>query len=204
MNVKTLLSKMSLKEKIFQLEQFNSVLLKPLKGWDATGPMRNLGLTESDLTMTGTVLNSMGAERMKDIQADFLEKNENEIPLAFMHDYFELLRKGDHNGINAMYCDGYFDGEEKKPYEAFPMQKIYDVLVCKYDHRDENFEKDPSVTATYYLVTYKIMENDGLFRYELDSDVEQTQLFGILTYADGTSEIYLLMDLPNVSIIRTF
>ena len=57
-----------MKEKIFQLEQFNSVLLKPLEGWDATGPMRDLGLSEKDLTMTGSVLNSMGATRMKDIQ----------------------------------------------------------------------------------------------------------------------------------------
>ena len=44
MKIEELLSKMSLKEKIFQLEQFNSVLLKPLAGWDATGPMKDLKL----------------------------------------------------------------------------------------------------------------------------------------------------------------
>ena len=49
MNIEELLKGMSLQEKIFQLEQFNSVLLKPLKGWDATGPMKDLGLTEEDL-----------------------------------------------------------------------------------------------------------------------------------------------------------
>lgn len=124
--------------------------------------------------------------------------------LALMHDYFDLLRHGDHEGVNGLYRDDYFDGEEKKPYEAFPMQKIYDVLVCKYDYEDKNFEHLESMEPTYYLVTYKIMENDGLFRYELDSDVEQTQLFGVLTYADGTSEIYLVMDLPDFTINRTF
>ena len=92
MNLEQLLSKMSLREKIFQLEQFNSVLLKPLKGWDATGPMKNLGLTEEDLKATGSVLNSMGAERMKDIQTKFLEKNEKKIPLAFMHDVIHGYR----------------------------------------------------------------------------------------------------------------
>ena len=90
--MKKVLSQMSLKEKLFQLEQFNSVLLKPLEGWDATGPMRDLGLTESDLAMTGSVLNSMGATRMKDIQKDFLEKNEKNIPLAFMHDVIHGYR----------------------------------------------------------------------------------------------------------------
>ena len=77
MNIEELLKVMSLKEKIFQLEQFNSVLLKPLKGWDATGPMRDMGLTEEDLKDTGSLLNSMGAERMKDIQKEFLEKKAN-------------------------------------------------------------------------------------------------------------------------------
>ncbi len=83
---------MSLKEKIFQLEQFNSVLLKPLAGWDATGPMKDLKLTGDDLKLTGSVLNSMGAERMQDIQTEFLEKNEKKIPLAFMHDVIHGYR----------------------------------------------------------------------------------------------------------------
>ena len=92
MKVKDILSHMTLKEKIFQLEQFNSVLLKPLKGWDSTGPMRNLRLTEEDLTMTGSVLNSMGAERMRDIQKEFLEKSNRAIPLIFMHDVIHGYR----------------------------------------------------------------------------------------------------------------
>ena len=92
MKIEELLSKMSLKEKIFQLEQFNSVLLKPLAGWDATGPMKDLKLEEEDLRYTGSVLNSMGAERMKDIQTEFLKKNDNHIPLAFMHDVIHGYR----------------------------------------------------------------------------------------------------------------
>lgn len=92
MKIKEMLSTMSLKEKIFQLEQFNSVLLKPLEGWDATGPMKDLGVTEEDLRDTGSLLNSMGAERMKDIQKDFLANNEKKIPLAFMHDVIHGYR----------------------------------------------------------------------------------------------------------------
>ncbi|MBO7297961.1 MAG: beta-glucosidase, partial [Clostridia bacterium] len=92
MKIEKILSTMSLKEKIFQLEQFNSVLLKPLEGWDATGPMKDLGITEEDLKATGSVLNSMGAERMQDIQTEFLAKNEKKIPLAFMHDVIHGYR----------------------------------------------------------------------------------------------------------------
>ncbi|MBO7297655.1 MAG: glycoside hydrolase family 3 C-terminal domain-containing protein, partial [Clostridia bacterium] len=92
MKIEEILSRMSLKEKIFQLEQFNSVLLKPFAGWDATGPMKDLKLTEEDLKLTGSVLNSMGADRMQDIQKEFLEKNEQKIPLAFMHDVIHGYR----------------------------------------------------------------------------------------------------------------
>ncbi len=92
MKIEEILSRMSLKEKIFQLEQFNSVLLKPLAGWDATGPMKDLKLAEEDLQYTGSVLNSTGAERMRDIQTEFLAKNEKKIPLAFMHDVIHGYR----------------------------------------------------------------------------------------------------------------
>ena len=100
---------------------------------------------------------------------------------------------------NAEY-DDYFDGEEKKPYEDFPQQKIYDTFVRKYDHKDDAFENVENAEPTYYLVTYKIRENDGMFRDNVESDAEMVQLFGILTYADGTSEIYLLLDLPDYSL----
>lgn len=92
MQIEELLSKMSLREKIFQLEQFNSVLLKDLDGWDATGPMEELGLTSKDLGMIGSVLNSMGADRMQDIQSSFLRTNKQGIPLAFMHDVIHGYR----------------------------------------------------------------------------------------------------------------
>ena len=122
--------------------------------------------------------------------------------LGVMFDYFDLLRHGDHEGVNALFHSEYFDGEEKKPYEAFPMQKIYDVTVCQYYYEDPKFENIETMEPTYYLVEYKIMENDGLFRPNLESDSIGTQIFGVLTYADGTAEIYLVIDAHNVSILR--
>lgn len=122
--------------------------------------------------------------------------------LALMYDYFDMLRHGDHEGVNALFREDYFDVEEKKPYEKFPMQKIYDVTVGKYDYEDKNFEHLESMEPTYYLVEYKIMENDGYIRPDLESDSFGTQIFGVLTYADGTSEIYMIINVNNVSIIH--
>ncbi|MBQ9115735.1 MAG: hypothetical protein IJY04_01805 [Clostridia bacterium] len=121
--------------------------------------------------------------------------------LALMYDYFDYAKHGDHEAVNGLFRDDYFDGEEKKPYEPFPMQKIYDIFVREYEYDDPNFEYVENAEPSYYLVTYKIMLNDGLFRYEIDADTEQPQLFGVLTYADGTSEIYMLMDLPDFVLI---
>ena len=122
--------------------------------------------------------------------------------LALMYDYFDTLRKGDHEALNAMFHEEYFDGEEKKPYEAFPRQKIYDVTVAKYNYENKDFEHLENMEPTYYLVEYRIMENDGYFRPNLESDSFGTQIIGVLTYSDGTAEIYLVIDTPNVSILR--
>lgn len=127
--------------------------------------------------------------------------------LALMYDFFYYAQHGQHEELNGLFAEkctlGKDDSETdiiKEPYEAFPMQKIYDMFVRKYEYENPDYSGNPNVTATYYLVTYKIMENDGLFRYEVDADAELVQLFGILTYNDGSSEIYMMMDLPNFNV----
>ena len=132
--------------------------------------------------------------------------------LALMYDYFDLLRHGDYEGVNALFRDDYFDEGylnyednelfPEKPFEKFPMQKIYDVTVAKYYYDDKIFEHQENVEPTYYLIEYKIMENDGLFHHGLESDSYGTQIVGILTYSGGTAEIYMIIDTPNVSILR--
>ena len=159
--------------------------------------------TDKDLYLTYGMLSSNTVIYSEKLSTRTECISRGNYPLALMYDYFDLLRHGDHEGINALFSDDYFDGEEKKPYTAFPMQKIYDVLVCKFEYENEEFKQMENVEATYYLVTYKIMENDGMFRYELDADTEIPQIFGILTYADGTSEIYLVLNLPDYNIIKT-
>lgn len=86
MDVKKLLSQMSTKEKVFQLLQLNSAFLKSVGAYDATGPMETFKLKKEDLKLLGTVLNSLGAGRMKEIQTEFLQKNPHGIPLMFMQD----------------------------------------------------------------------------------------------------------------------
>ena len=94
MDIKKLLENMSLKEKLYQLEQVNSDIY--IKGDDMpiTGPDFLLEFDENYKYEVGSVYNSIGAERNIKIQKEYLEKSKNKIPLAFMldviHGYYTL------------------------------------------------------------------------------------------------------------------
>ncbi len=82
--LKEVLQSLSLKEKIYQLIQlsgdfFNAAAL-------AVGPQQELGITQEVVDNAGSVLNVLGAEKIKRIQSEHLKKNRNKIPLLFMAD----------------------------------------------------------------------------------------------------------------------
>ena len=43
-----------------------------------SGPMQEMGITEKDIQLAGTVLGTMGAEKIKRIQKKYMEKQERE------------------------------------------------------------------------------------------------------------------------------
>ena len=86
MDLQALLNKMSLEQKLAQMSQFNAVFLFKDAGGEITGPARELSLTASELDATGSVLNFIGAKRMKEIQDRHMQDDPNKIPLLFMQD----------------------------------------------------------------------------------------------------------------------
>ena len=86
MNINSLLKKMTLREKVLQLEQlFSSFFLEGNLVAD-TGPVTKMKLQNGDLKNIGTILNSAGAERMKEIQSEYIKNNPHNIPTLFMLD----------------------------------------------------------------------------------------------------------------------
>ena len=59
---------------------------------DITGPVKEMNLELEHLYETGSVLNSIGAQRTIDIQSDYLSKSRNKIPLIFMQDVIHGYR----------------------------------------------------------------------------------------------------------------
>lgn len=58
-----------------------------------SGPMQEMGITEKDIQLAGTVLGTMGAEKIKRIQKKYMEAHPHHIPLVFMLDIMMLGSK---------------------------------------------------------------------------------------------------------------
>lgn len=87
-DIRKLLSKMTLEEKIGQLVQLGTNVF--LESQDqVTGPLYKLGLTQDDLNRTGNVI---GCWKMLEIQKKHLENDPNKIPLLFMLDVVHGFR----------------------------------------------------------------------------------------------------------------
>ncbi len=99
--------------------------------------------------------------------------------LKFMADYINSVIAGDHEALNDMFTSDYFDDNE--PYESFPQQRLYDIKIIKYPYKRPEYE-DTNVNDEYYIVTYKIDRNDGLFRNDIGQEGELAQLFEILIF----------------------
>ena len=86
MDVKQLLSKMTLREKLAQMSQYNSAVIMPSEDGLITGPASELNLTEKDVATTGSILGTQGATALRKIQEKHLAEDPNKIPMLFMAD----------------------------------------------------------------------------------------------------------------------
>ena len=87
MDLKALISKMTLEQKLAQLTQVNiNCVLNKTGGSEITGPATELGLSVCDVASMGSVLNFSGAAEMKIAQKAHLDKDPNKIPMLFMMD----------------------------------------------------------------------------------------------------------------------
>ena len=83
MDIKALLDKMTVKEKAYQLLQLNTLAYSVDKGVvKITGPVAQDEIDKDYIFEAGSALNSVGAQRMIDIQSNYLKNSNNKIPLV--------------------------------------------------------------------------------------------------------------------------
>ena len=92
MDLKKLLEKMTLKEKLYQLTQIDSNVILYDENMPITGPLQKLKLDEEEIFGIGSLVNSFGAKRTIEIQKNFLENNKNKIPVVIMQDVIRGYR----------------------------------------------------------------------------------------------------------------
>ena len=92
MDLTALLKKMTLKEKLYQLQQVNSDIFIQSGNMPITGPDFHLEFDMNYKYEVASVYNSIGAERNIKIQEEFLKNSKNKIPLAFMLDVIHGYR----------------------------------------------------------------------------------------------------------------
>ncbi|MDE7248745.1 MAG: beta-glucosidase BglX [Lachnospiraceae bacterium] len=85
-----LLKEMSLEEKIGQMLQVSGMFYEE-EGM-ITGPANTAGFTEDEIRQAGSILGFAGAEKLKQIQKDYIENQPHHIPLIFMADIINGFR----------------------------------------------------------------------------------------------------------------
>ncbi|MBQ8510074.1 MAG: hypothetical protein IJ493_09240 [Clostridia bacterium] len=98
--------------------------------------------------------------------------------IVMFADYFDALMHGDAERLNGFYEDRYFESHDR--WEAITMQKIYNIRVEYLTSGDIEDAELGTVTRYYYKVTYMIMENDGTFRDDVQSDAEKAQFYELM------------------------
>ena len=81
-----LLNEMTIEEKIGQMVQVAGDIFLSDDINVSTGPLKNLHMTNETLYNIGSVLNIIGAERVRKVQDEYLSKSRLKIPLLFMDD----------------------------------------------------------------------------------------------------------------------
>ncbi len=114
--------------------------------------------------------------------------------LVFMADYINAVIAGDYETLNEMFTEDYF--KKNEPYEPFTQQRLYDIKITKYNYSDPQYQ-DTNVDDEYYIVSYKIDRNDGLFRNDFDQESELAQMFEIFIFDNGDVKIDNIFALPG-------
>ena len=87
-----LLLELSLEEKDGQLVQLMGNFYETDVESVLTGPGKNLGLTEENIHLAGSILGTYGAKNLKKIQDDYMARHPHHIPLLFMMDVIHGMK----------------------------------------------------------------------------------------------------------------
>ena len=98
--------------------------------------------------------------------------------VEFFAGYFNSVINGEYETYNDYFTEAYFIEQSNK--ERFTPQKLYDIEIKYTSSSDVD-----GVTSYIYYVNYKIFENNGTFRNDIESDAARTLVYELHLYPDG-------------------
>ena len=106
---------------------------------------------------------------------------------------------GNADRYNDLFSSRYYaiEGNERKT--EFTMQQVYDIKITWDGKSAQTDENGKTFTQYQYVVEYKIRQNNGTFRDDIDSDASRKQLFILSNAASGASDVFLIdrvVDVP--------
>jgi len=96
--------------------------------------------------------------------------------LALLTEYIYAAIEGRHDDVNSCFSETYY--QEHDPLDEFTMQKIVDVYIKKLPLTD-----DMSEGTLYYEISYRILDNNGTFRHDIDTGTRKQKV--IISSYDG-------------------
>lgn len=114
-----------------------------------------------------------------------------DITVGFFAEYFDSVINGEYETYNNYFTEEYF--EENSNKTRFTPQKLYDINV-----KFKSTSTVDGTTSYIYYVTYKIFENNGTFRNDIESDSERMLVYELYVYDDDTVLInYIGRNIPT-------
>ncbi len=107
----------------------------------------------------------------------------------FFINYFDIVTNGKSSLYPSLFTDDYKNtpvGFEKNVERKFSPQRIYDISVtelARTDKSDTSYNYDGKTCVFgFYMVDFKILKNDGLFRRDLEENTSRPLIFELVTF----------------------
>ena len=111
--------------------------------------------------------------------------------LLFMSEYFDAVKNGDHEALNTMHTDRYFESNPR--FTEMPMQRVYDIRITRIFHSEREYDNTEYMDY-YFEVRYNIQRNDGYFNREVDEMMHAIKIYVVLVDAEGNAKIDKIID----------
>ena len=106
------------------------------------------------------------------------EKNKDKYgpAVSVLNTMIDCIIRGDHESYNELFSENYYNTEGNEPEPPFTMQQLYDIKLTLVSETTKS-QNGKTYTQYEFEVEYRIRQNNGTFRTDIDEDESRKQYF---------------------------